>query len=190
MPWKFSLIDTCIYIIPGRHAAILAVHRLSYQRIEMAIRARSHTEGSSRVEKCERTHLITAIADSRSGTWRDGRKSGLDRSIFSLKIDLPQYNPARISAGRVKKKRRAIYSAVRCVPKRGASRISTASRLNEVIPLFNKVNARPPAGLKAPRKARVARPTIEMQSEREKSIYYSGTSDVRIVSSERMCVQK
>lgn len=42
----------------------------------------------------------------------------------------------------------------------------------------------------SPTKARVARPTIEMQSEREKSTYYSMTSDIRIVSSERTCVQK
>jgi len=37
----------------------------------------------------------------------------------------------------------------------------------------------------SPSKARVARPTIEMQSERVKSIYYSGTSDIRIVANER-----
>jgi len=43
----------------------------------------------------------------------------------------------------------------------------------------------------SPSKARVTRPTIEMQSEREKSIYYSGTSDIRIVSSDeqRACTK-
>lgn len=42
----------------------------------------------------------------------------------------------------------------------------------------------------SPSKARVTRPTIEMQSEREKSIYYSRTSDIRIVNSdERACTK-
>lgn len=149
------------HLILGQHAAILAVPPFKLSADRNGNLGALAYEGSSRVEKCERTHLITAVAaDSRSGTWRDGRKSGLDRSIFGLKIDLPQYNPARISARGAEKKTRYIQQRDACQkgarlafrPRHDRTKLSPSSiKLMHILGRFESST-----------KARVARPAIEM----------------------------